>query len=391
MGRSTQFANAGLFCVVMRLLAFSTCVVESVSQKRFEYTCDLSDKAIDTTFEGRYHYGGMEDGLDILAAVYDEMFGWIEEKYPERWAALPEKAKQRSQWRLIEAAKNEKPAAGKGVRRYEYICDLSDETIDTTLEARYHYGGEEDGLDISADVYQEWFGSIPAKYPERWADFPEKAKERSQWRLIEDAEDEKPAARKASRKAAEKKTAEKAVKKDVKRYEYFCDLSDQKIDGEIEGRYHYDDEADGLDISMEAYLRFQHAADVYPGQWEKLPVEARDKEKWHLIEAGQKDSDAAKNAATLATQRFQAWEEARKAAKETEARVAKMRASQKNIVVCYTIDHSEPECSDKYTCKHGDDLKLVPMPKLKEGQQVKAKDCGNHENDEPPVEVKEEL
>jgi len=31
------------------------------------------------------------------------------------------------------------------------------------------------------------------------------------------------------------------------------------------------------------------------------------------------------------------------------------------------------------------------MPKLKEGQQVKAKDCGNHENDEPPVEVKEEL
>jgi len=36
---------------------------------------------------------------------------------------------------------------------FEYFCDMTDAKIDVRREARYHYGSEEDGLDISVAAY----------------------------------------------------------------------------------------------------------------------------------------------------------------------------------------------------------------------------------------------
>jgi len=72
---------------------------EAAQATAYEIYCDITDTKLDVA-EGRYHYGGEDDGLDMSVAAY-ERFASLAEEHPQQWETLPEGARQKSEWEYV--------------------------------------------------------------------------------------------------------------------------------------------------------------------------------------------------------------------------------------------------------------------------------------------------
>ena len=194
--------------------------------------------------------------------------------------------------KVEEETKSSVSGKDEAEENFEYFCDISDGKIDAESEGRYHYGGEEDGLDITVGIYRR-FDSLSKEFPKRWAEIEKGARNKSAWRFIGPARMIDTAA-KGAKNAAESKAHATKVEEETKssvsgkdeaeeNFEYFCDISDGKIDAESEGRYHYGGEEDGLDITVGIYRRFDSLSKEFPKRWAEIEKGARNKSAWRFI------------------------------------------------------------------------------------------------------------
>jgi len=68
-------------------------------------------------------------------------------------------------------------------------------------------------------------------------------------------------------------------------FEFYCDVTDAKIDSEKEGRYHHGSDEDGLDMSVSAFRKFRSLSAEHSKQWGLLPAGARVESAWRYVGA----------------------------------------------------------------------------------------------------------
>ena len=111
--------------------------------------------------------------------------------------------------------------------------------------------GEEDGLDMSVAAFRR-FGSLAKEHAQQWGELPEGARRKGAWRYVGgegkgEAGAEASGAAEARRESGGQQaggTGEAATEAAgaagaEEEFEYYCDITDAKIDMTSEGRYHY--------------------------------------------------------------------------------------------------------------------------------------------------------
>jgi hypothetical protein len=168
----------------------------------------------------------------------------------------------------------QQPAAQEG--NHEFECDVTGAKFNEA-DGGYHFGGEDDGLDITVAAYQR-FDSLQNEYSSQWQLLPQDAKSKSAWKYFG------PPGREAAATATGGARAE---------FEFECDVTGAQFN-EADGGYHFGDPDDGLDITQAAFLKFDSLKHEYAKTWGQLPSPAKSASAWKYFgPPGKKQQGAA--------------------------------------------------------------------------------------------------